>query len=64
MEGGVVLVPGLNGKCEWECETQGRCASFAALFIAICVFIFLGVAIICDGHFTASLEMICSDKVF
>jgi len=62
MEGGVVLVPGLNGKCEWECETQGRCASFAALFIAICVFIFLGVAIICDGHFTASLEMICSDK--
>merc|ERR1712166_1515722 len=32
------------------------------LYIAICVFIFLGVAIICDGHFTASLEMICSDK--
>jgi len=59
---GVELVPGLNGKCEWECETSGRCASFAALFIAICMFIFLGIAIICDGHFTASLEMICSDK--
>ena len=60
--GGVELVPGLDGQCGWETDSTGRAIGMTFLYICLNIWLFLGIAIICDGHFTASLEMICSDK--
>jgi len=60
--GGVEIVPGLNGKCDWETDNVGKAIGMTTLYIVLNIWIFLGIAIICDGHFTASLEMICSEK--
>jgi len=58
----VELVPGLNGECGWETDNGGKAFGMSFLYIILNIYLFLGIAIICDGHFTASLEMICSDK--
>lgn len=60
--GGVEIVPGLNGECGWETDNGGKAFAFSVLYILLNIYLFLGIAIICDGHFTASLEMICSEK--
>ena len=41
---------------------RNRAIGMTFLYICLNIWLFLGIAIICDGHFTASLEMICSDK--
>jgi len=59
--GGVELVPGLNGECGTENENGGKAFGFSLLYVLINVYIFLGIAIICDNQFTSSLQMICSE---
>lgn len=58
---GVEVVPGLDGECTTENENAGKAFGFSLLYVLINIYIFLGIAIICDNQFTASLEMICSD---
>merc|ERR1712070_977822 len=60
--GGVELVPGLDGECGWEKDNTGKAIGMTIVYVILNIWLFLGIAIICDGHFTASLEMICSDK--
>merc|ERR1711957_721062 len=62
LSSGVEVVPGLDGTCGWETDSTGRAIGMTFLYICLNIWLFLGIAIICDGHFTASLEMICSDK--
>eukprot|EP00656_Telonema_subtile_P014357 TRINITY_DN1734_c0_g1_i1.p1 TRINITY_DN1734_c0_g1~~TRINITY_DN1734_c0_g1_i1.p1 ORF type:complete len:650 (-),score=192.63 TRINITY_DN1734_c0_g1_i1:282-2231(-) len=57
---GVEIVPGLNGECGVENESAGKAFGFSLLYVLVNIYIFLGIAIICDNQFTASLEMICS----
>lgn len=38
----------------WEADSGG------IVYVILSIYLFLGVAIICDGHFVDSLEMICS----
>merc|ERR1711865_764613 len=62
LSSGVEVVPGLDGTCGWETDSTGRAIGMTFLYICLNIWLFLGIAIICDGHFTASLEMICSEK--
>lgn len=60
-ESHVTIIPGLNGKCNASWEEAGSGVWASLLYIVIVVYIFLGVAILCDNAFTDSLEMICSE---
>ena len=59
--GGVELIPGLDGKCGTEKDNAGTNTGYSILYILLNVYLFFGIAIICDNQFTASLEMICSE---
>merc|ERR1712166_1100170 len=57
----VEIIPGFQGNvCDagWETALGGALASI--IYILLSVYLFLGVAIICDGGFVFSLELICS----
>ena len=60
-EAHVTVIPGLNGKCDAAWEEEGSGALASIVYIIIVVYLFLGVAILCDNAFTDSLEMICSE---
>jgi K+-dependent Na+/Ca+ exchanger-like protein len=57
----VEVVPGLDGECGYENDSAGRAFGFSLLYVLVNIYLFLGIAIICDNQFTASLEMICSE---
>lgn len=59
--GGVELIPGFDGECGYENENAGTNFGFSILFVLANIYLFFGIAIICDNQFTAALEMICSD---
>jgi len=43
-----------SAYAQWEADSGG------IVYVIIAIYLFLGIAIICDGHFVDSLEMICS----
>lgn len=51
-----VTTQSLNLKKYAEWEANGG----SVLYVILSIYLFLGIAIICDGAFTSSLEMICS----
>lgn len=57
----VEVIPGFQGnRCDagWEEAAGGFFAS--VIYILLSVYLFLGIAVICDNAFVNSLEMICS----
>jgi Ca2+/Na+ antiporter len=56
----VSIIPGLDGKCESESKNKFTIAWASIIYLLMLLYLFLGVAIICDNQFTDSLEMICS----
>jgi len=51
---GVNICRGATAYAQWEANSGGL------LYVIGSIYLFLGIAIICDGGFTDSLEMICS----
>lgn len=60
LSSGGEVVPGFSGACPdlaaWEDDSK------AILHVIIVIYIFLGIAIICDEQFTSSLECICDPR--
>lgn len=57
----VEVIPGFAGnKCDSSFEEAAGGALASIIYIIISVYLFLGIAVICDGAFVNSLEMICS----
>jgi len=61
LSGGGEIIPGFSGDCAkisaWEND------SGAVLHVIICVYLFLGIAVICDEQFTSSLESISHPRM-
>lgn len=60
LSSGGEIIPGFNGDCNDQSDWEGD--SFAILHVVIVVYLFLGIAIICDEQFTSSLESICNPR--
>lgn len=60
-EAHVTLFPGLDGECNADWEQVGSGAVASIVYIIAVVWLFLGIAVICDNQFTDALEMICSE---
>lgn len=57
----VEIIPGFKGdQCDSAFEEAGSGAIASIIYILISIYLFLGIAVICDGAFVNSLEMICS----
>jgi len=60
LSSGGEVIPGFSGACDkmasWEED------HFAILHVIACIYLFLGIAIICDEQFTSSLESICNPR--
>lgn len=52
--GGTGICADPSAYAQWEADSGG------IVYVIASIYLFLGVAIICDGHFTDSLDMICS----
>lgn len=60
LSSGGEVIPGFNGNCpdmaSWEEDSYG------ILHVIIVIYLFLGIAVICDEQFTSSLESICNPR--
>lgn len=60
LSGGGEVIPGFSGACDkmssWEND------SGAVLHVIFVIYLFLGIAVICDEQFTSSLESICNSR--
>merc|ERR1712159_930466 len=60
LSSGGEVIPGFSGACDkmesWEED------SVAIVHVIAAVYLFLGIAIICDEQFTSSLESICNPR--
>jgi len=54
------IIPGFSGSCDAQADWEGD--SFAILHLVFVIYLFLGIAIICDEQFTSSLESICNAR--
>lgn len=77
LSGGGEIIPGFNGVCNVETcivvnnasictKTHDQAAwemdSYGLIWCIVVVYLFLGIAIICDEQFTSSLESICNPR--
>ena len=70
LSGGGEIIPGFNGVCnvvvngvqvthdqaDWEMDSYG------IIWVIVVIYLFLGIAVICDEQFTSSLESICNPR--
>ena len=56
-EAHVTLFPGLDGECNADWEQVGSGAVASIVYIIAVVWLFLGIAVICDNQFTDALEV-------
>lgn len=60
LSSGGEIIPGFNGDCSDQASWEGD--SGAVVHVILVVYLFLGIAIICDEQFTSSLESICDSR--